>query len=48
MIFLAKEARDERLDHMVALVLAALTEKSTAIFGRGKTQKFRAAAHHTV
>jgi AcrR family transcriptional regulator len=45
---LAKEARDERLDHMIALVLAALTGKSAAIFGQGKTQKFRAAAHHTV
>ena len=44
---LAKEARDERLDHMVALVLAALTGKSAAIFGQDKTQKFRAAAHHT-
>jgi AcrR family transcriptional regulator len=44
---LAKEARDERLDHMIALVLAALTGKSAAIFGQGKTQKFRAAAHHT-
>jgi hypothetical protein len=44
---LAKEARDERLDHMVALVLAALTGKSTAIFGKAKTQEFRAAAHHT-
>lgn len=45
---LAKEARDERLDHMVALVLAALTGKSTAIFGKAKSRKFRAAAHHTV
>jgi AcrR family transcriptional regulator len=44
---LAKEARDERLDHMVALVLAALTGKSTAIFGKRKSQKFRAAAHHS-
>jgi AcrR family transcriptional regulator len=44
---LAKEARDERLDHMVALVLAALTGKSTAFFGKGKIQKFRAAAQHS-
>jgi hypothetical protein len=44
---LAKEARDERLDHMVALVLAALTGKSTAAFGKNKTPKLRAAAHHT-
>jgi hypothetical protein len=45
---LAKEARDERLDHMVALVLAALTGKSAAIFGQDKTQKFIAAVQHTV
>ena len=44
---LAKEARDERLNHMVALVLAALTGKSTAAFGKNKPQKLRAAAHHT-
>ena len=31
---LKKEARDERLAHMVALVLAALTGKSTADFGK--------------
>src|ERR1700727_3032553 len=30
---LKKEARDERLEHMVALVLAALTGKSAAAFG---------------
>src|ERR1700722_16880064 len=33
---LKKEARDERLDHMVALVLAALTGKSFAAFGGKK------------
>ena len=44
---LAKEARDERLDHMVALVLAALTGKSAAISGQDKPKKFRAAAQHT-
>ncbi len=33
---LGKEARDERLAHMVALVLAALTGKSAALFGAGK------------
>ena len=33
---LKKEARDERLDHMVALVLAALTGKSVAAFGKGE------------
>lgn len=36
---LSKEARDERLAHMVALVLAALTEKMTASFGSAKTPK---------
>jgi AcrR family transcriptional regulator len=35
---LNEEARDERLDHMVALVLAALTGKSFAAFGRKKPQ----------
>ncbi|MFZ1170091.1 MAG: TetR/AcrR family transcriptional regulator, partial [Bradyrhizobium sp.] len=33
---LDEEARDERLDHMVALVLAALTGKSLAAFGKKK------------
>jgi len=33
---LKKEARDERLDHMVALVLAALTGKSAASFGKSE------------
>jgi hypothetical protein len=36
---LKKEARDERLDHMVALVLAALTGKSVAAFGKNKMVK---------
>jgi AcrR family transcriptional regulator len=44
---LKKEARDERLDHMVALVLAALTGKSTAAFGKGNAMKPRAAAAHS-
>jgi hypothetical protein len=44
---LKKEAKDERLDHMVALVLAALTGKSVAAFGE-KTPKLRAAAHTSV
>jgi AcrR family transcriptional regulator len=35
---LNEEARDERLDHMVALVLAALTGKSLAAFGKQKAQ----------
>jgi AcrR family transcriptional regulator len=33
---LKKEARDERLDHMVGLVLAALTGKSCSLFGMDK------------
>ena len=35
---LKKEARDERLAHMVALVLAALTGKSTADFGKARRE----------
>jgi AcrR family transcriptional regulator len=42
---LSREARDERLDHMVALVLAALTGKSPAVFGREKTRRLRVPAH---
>src|SRR5712672_3088864 len=45
---LKKEARDERLAHMVALVLAALTGKSTADFGKREAAGLRAPAHHTV
>src|ERR1700759_1344946 len=41
---LSEEARDERLDHMVALVLAALTGKSFALFGRKKPAKMPAAS----
>ena len=36
---LDREARDERLDHMIALVLAALTGKSLASFGKAKVPK---------
>jgi AcrR family transcriptional regulator len=36
---LNEEARDERLDHMVALVLAALTGKSLASFAKKKAPK---------
>ena len=39
---LKKEAKDERLEHMVALVLAALTGKSAAAFGKSKAPKLRA------
>src|ERR1700742_817020 len=42
---LGEEARDERLDHMVALVLAALTGKSLAAFASKKTPKLRAVVH---
>ena len=45
---LNKEARDERLDHMVALVLAALTGKSVGAFRKGEAVKPRAPAHHAV
>jgi AcrR family transcriptional regulator len=41
---LTREARDERLDHMVALVLAALTGKSAAAFGKHKAPRLRAPA----
>jgi Tetracyclin repressor-like, C-terminal domain len=44
---LKKEARDERLAHMVSLVLAALTGKSTALFDKSKAPRLRAPAHHT-
>src|SRR6266853_3803102 len=44
---LSKEAKDERLDHMVALVLAALTGKSVAAFGRNKAARLRSPAEHT-
>src|ERR1700742_1299261 len=45
---LTKPARDERLDHMVALVLAALTGKSLAAFASKKTVARCAPAHDTV
>ena len=41
---LQEEARDERLDHMVALVLAALTGKSLAAFVRKKPARISAPA----
>jgi hypothetical protein len=44
---LKQEARDERLEHMIALVLAALTGKSVAAFGKHKAPKVRAPVHHT-
>jgi AcrR family transcriptional regulator len=40
---LGEEARDERLDHMVALVLAALTGKSLTLCARGNEARARAA-----
>jgi hypothetical protein len=45
---LARQAKDERLDHMVRLVLAALTGKSFAAFGREQVQVPQVPAHHTV
>jgi hypothetical protein len=45
---LKEEARDERLQHMVALVLAALTGKSFATFGKSKAPKLPEPVHHTV
>ena len=44
---LGKEARDERLQHMVALVLAALTGKAMPSFAKEKAPKLRSPAHHT-
>jgi hypothetical protein len=38
------EARDERLNHMVALVLAALTGKPFTSFAKGKARKLPVAA----
>jgi AcrR family transcriptional regulator len=45
---LKKDARDERLAHMVALVLAALTGKSTADFGKAVEPGVRSPAHQPV
>ena len=44
---LNEAAKDERLEHMIALVLAALTGKSIAAFGKQKAPRVRVAAHHT-
>jgi Tetracyclin repressor-like, C-terminal domain len=45
---LKQEAKDERLEHMVALVLAALTGKSFALFDHGSAPKPRVPAHQSV
>jgi AcrR family transcriptional regulator len=45
---LKKEAKDERLDHMVGLVLAALTGKASAGFGRGDAPRPRVPAQQPV
>ena len=45
---LDKKAKDERLAHMVGLVLAALTGQSVALFEIAKAQKPRAAVAQTV
>jgi hypothetical protein len=42
---LTKEAKDQRLAHMVALVLAALTGKSAAAFGKNKAPQLRVPVH---
>ncbi|MEN3351231.1 MAG: hypothetical protein V7632_4866, partial [Bradyrhizobium sp.] len=45
---LRKDARDERLEHMTALVLAALTGKSTAVFVRAKMPALHTVQHQVV
>ncbi len=45
---LAKDAKDERLAHMVGLVLAALTGRSAALFEVAKITKPRLAQHQPV
>ena len=45
---LKKEAKDERLDHMVGLVLAALTGKASAGFGRDDAPRPRTPAHSSL
>src|SRR5499427_6946258 len=45
---LKQEAKDERLEHMVALVLAALTGKSSAVFGRGRPARLRVVPEQAV
>jgi hypothetical protein len=42
---LTREAKDQRLAHMVALVLAALTGKSAAAFGKNKAPQLRVPVH---
>ncbi|WP_064737353.1 TetR/AcrR family transcriptional regulator [Bradyrhizobium sp. Ai1a-2] len=41
---LSKDARDERLEHMIALVLAALTGKSITALGKSKAPKLQVTA----
>jgi AcrR family transcriptional regulator len=45
---LKQEAKDERLEHMVALVLAALTGKSFALFDQASAPQARIPAHQAV
>src|SRR5215469_5001128 len=42
---LKQEAKDERLEHMVGLVLAALTGKSPEVFGRDEALRVAVPAH---
>src|ERR1700756_139461 len=44
---LNRESKDERLDHMVALVLAALTGKSREVLGGGEAARIVVPAHHS-
>ena len=45
---LSREAKDERLEHMVALVLAALTGKSPEVFGRSEALRAPVPAHQSI
>jgi len=45
---LNRESKDERLEHMVALVLAALTGKSPEVFGREAAPQPAVPAHHSL
>lgn len=44
---LTREAKEERLNHMVALVLAALTGKWPAALGPGEAARVAVPAHHS-
>jgi hypothetical protein len=44
---LTKEAKDERLEHMIALVSAALTGKSSAALGKPRLTRVRLPARQS-